>query len=675
MDGIKEFFKENKYFSIIFAILLAVLEIKGLLSIDNNSELLIIGGFILVGYIIIQLFNKKNKKIRKITQIIGSLFIILMTFSSLMYNNPTFNLLDMEKIREQKYERLLAQGLLQYSRENYRDAISVLEKAQKYALPDDLQDINLWEAEILSRNNQQEKAYIEIMSYYKENIEDYSSEDLDFLGITSLISLLNQGKFEELSKKALIMYETSKIPMAQELKMLALAKMNKKYELQVMFDSYKPTLIAEDYYNTIYYEIFNTIGSYFHGCGDYSRTLVALMLGSKNRQEYMEMESSTYYADIANLTTMSLSYKKSIQKFYTETVQLMIENNNQLYNLYKNDIVNFGLEIGSIEALKYKLSEYRPNLSSKIDQAISKYFEGETFITVELINNGKNIDILCITGKPFKSGDLELDEMEFLDKAYCKLISICDEDIVVKDIKGWEIDSGLTTFYYRIEAVNNKTFLLIDKAGSGEYSDFHLVDSDKCEIKNIESVNSEDTYHSYDINYLKENEKIILTWKFELLDYNIANAERKVVAIAKQTIDLNGNIIDYSIRYLNPALEIYQSINKEKNIKSNYLLNKVKIQGSEILDETLKQILTNSVEVRYLRTKIDETFNYMPESVTPKISVLLLGLANEQIEKTNNREEDIEEVKYIILVRKGVNDIDIINIYKLENDKLLCVMK
>lgn len=585
-----------------------------------------------------------------------------------------------------KYYKEFAEGLLNFAYRHYDKAQEDFNNLIKQAPNEDLKDVYVWLAETYARNKQYEKAYQIYKEYYEDIDTNVTFEELQYLALTRLITLLKNGEFEKLLEYTKELLKYSELSNLEEIEALAYLTNQMDDELMKVLNEKKYEFETAEYFRITQYSIWNDFVYYFNTDSTRLIYFLGLMFQNNTHPEKFEIDHFCIYEPLGNLTIQSLNKRMIYQNKLDSTLK-ELSNSNSIFSNYKNELIKFGLNIGSIYSLKLFLNQHNAtcySLFSKISKI--KKEEEINLIFIPLIKNAK-LYILWASGEPhiYTAPDNEKDsfsdyikEIKPLRKINLRLIEIDNKNINISEID-FQYGDDLGRFWFYIHPIeyDNYDYLFIETTGTGHYKGVYTLSINTLEINNIFPSGAERdcSYHSHNAYFTDWNDKTLLKWRFELDNYCEANVFRKVYGVTEFILKPDGTLRQTKYYFPNPALEFFENLNKSKLKLQNFLTEKLVIQGKKIKDKKFRDYITQRNIPCYMRTKVDESYSYMPEISYPNISCLHIHYpSDDEIGFFEEHELDDnvkEKADYLLLVKRFRNEIKILDIFEIKDTKVI----
>lgn len=660
--------KHNTKIGALVSFLLVVLGIKDFFSAAAGAETFIIFAFV-GSYWLIMKFIKRRRKFVLVLNYLYSIMLCTMIISLVLFNNAFLNLTKLFDPDPYKYQDIMAKGMLAYTNDDFIGAAQYFKKASKYDPGDIQKDISLYRADSLVRAGKQDQAYEVMSTYLKNNPGQSNNEDLRLLSVQKLINLYAANDYNQLAAISKSFSDQSEFQLYVEFEMVALALGSETEKLNQLFDSRVFGILETDMYRDIQRELWGCLYCHYVDSNDYIRALIALTIIESTSPEQFQKELFTDFYQIGNLRLFSLENKKVITDEYDNLIKNARIINSDLFEKYEEAIIEFGLQIGSVEGLKYFCKENFNASETELLSEVEKVLIDEKSFTFKILDCDNKKIILWICTTTFKEeGALSGRINEF---KYRIIKEDNNKDIIFEDLK-FLTSKGLTTHAIEVLSWPNSSgkFILKEKQGSGEYINFTFIDIKKKQKQSIEFDESV-SYHSMNeqVKYDEKSNKIYLQWNFEVQDYSKANIERKVVGIALAEINENGNSQNVTVSYLNPAVQFFQNLNPEEIKLSKYLLDQVVLSNKKIINSEFEKLISQDYSLNYQRTMIDDIFARFSEDVAPKVSAMRITL-NNWTEVDNASVGSNQNNEFLVLVQKENTKIKILNIYTINDGKL-----
>jgi len=311
-------------------------------------------------------------KFTAISTFLGCLYLLIYLFNLL---TPILISIITPKFNYQKYHKQFAQCLLDFSLRNYPKAQVGLKNLTKNAPDNDLKDIYAWLSESFSRNKQYENAFQTAKEYYQKIANSPTFEELQYLALVRLITLINSDKFSDLLHHSKKLINNGALSKLKEIEALAYLLNGEQDEVISLFNSNKYEFEKADYFRINQYTIWGYFASYFSGELTRLEYLLSLMFQYNTNPEAFERDYFCIYKPFYNLTLQSMGVRMGLQKTYEATLKYVKERDVKIFSNYKKELIDFGLSIGSQYALKLFLENNDYNskiLISKISKIKQK---------------------------------------------------------------------------------------------------------------------------------------------------------------------------------------------------------------------------------------------------------------------------------------------------------------
>lgn len=210
--------------------------------------------------------------------------------------------------------------------------------------------------------------------------------------------------------------------------------------------------------------------------------------------------------------------------------------------------------------------------------------------------------------------------------------------------------------------VQNDEFYLVVRRGTVLSLEIYKIGLDgSCTLIPFSSNKFYDNYRNFCFFYNEDRKE--LNVEFEKENWTQANAISKVRGVI--TAEVRDSIYITNINFKNPAAELFIK-RIEENIKFQaFIINNVKLNGREIVDVEFLDCIKNNHKLNYVKTSCDNMYEYVLSELMPDISILQIRFTLDEFSEDKKRE-------YIILVKRtSVDEIEVLDIYKIINSKKL----
>jgi len=564
----------------------------------------------------------------------------------------------------------LGQGLLSFSYGLFDAAQLHLKNALDRIPEEDLKDIYVWLCDSYSRNGEYEESYNILKKYYETVDKNVTFEELQNLALIRFANLFKNKEFDRLLDYTIKVFNGNEISNLKETEVLAYLINRKEEEVERLLKAENYIFERNGYLRRTQYDIWKIFSYYFSSYSEQFKYFLSLMFQKNTNPEKFEIDYFCKYIPFGNLTMQSLYSRLMMQNKFDSTLSKLNNSDNLIFSKYKDNIIRFGLNIGSKYCLKQYLNDFQ-SFNSLLFSKMSKVKKEEEIDLIFCPKQKNNkLYILWVSGEPRWYNEPKLDEALFLGKIYLRLIEFDKDSFNISKIDFPDYDDPMHFWIYITPIENEKyDFLAIKTTGSGHFKNIYSFSIDKLSVENIYPIEGLiDSYHSHNTYIYSDNGDIKISWNFELYSLCEANANRKVYGLCEYCLRKDGILENTSIYFPNPALEFFENLNKSKLRLQAFLTGKLDIQEKEIKDEKFKKYITLRKNFCYTRTQIDEAYLYMSEILYPKISCLLIHYPSydeiSSLENTDLEDEIKEEAYYLILVKKYEDEIKILDIFE-----------
>ncbi len=575
-----------------------------------------------------------------------------------------------------KYYHSFAEGLYAFSKEEYDLSLKHFRKSLRFSTPSTSNDLLLWlsfSSYASPSYNLSEKYLHQYVENNVDTLDDFVFQSLAYIRINSLI---NSGYYDSLSSFITALEPISDLEL-QEIHPMSLLLSDSIAAAKDILQHNKYQIANDPFYRDLQYQYWRIISSVLGESDiDLSYFLSLTFLQSISPHDF-ETKLFNLTLPNFNLTIQSLGFRQSLANKLDSILIHPSKYDNDILELYKDDISRFGLRLGSFESLKMYLLTINTNAGLILEKIKSNMHTNEIHYLFSPLITSSEKYLLWVTGIPqdpiAASPDTRKAEEEFmiLGNFKVRLIKIREDtcDIInLSDPYNFDWDAGnMQWFYVYPKSSDMPYYVIIESGGTGHYLSFMTFLCKELEFcRNIDSSIT-DTYHSKFVQINEKNDAVYISWLYELYSPCEANITRKVFGRAEAAIESPRSIMKEKTFFPNPALQFYENIS-ENNLKlQSLLLNKIIIQNKRITDQAFIHYVTSDVIPCYIRTQLDEIYISLPSYLYPSTSALVVYYPNHSssLDSDNN-----EGKKYLIMVKKEKGIIEILAIYEIENDRL-----
>jgi len=538
---------------------------------------------------------------------------------------------------------MIAQGLFDYSNMKYKPAARLLKKAMR-ARSTYHTSILLWLAETESTQGHFAKAY-ELLSQYANSINGESRDDiLSALALTKIIMLFRSEEKVQLPNY-IAELDLNKIKLSvPEAKMLALLLTDDYMAFSAQLDRLAPVLQTDSSMRRMQYELWTVFTLFSKMHGDqyheaYCRSILRLLFP----EEYDNLFYTAYFPFV-NLTLNSISKREDEIQTYEQLPKP--------WGYHAKELITLGMSMGSVYALEKTIG----SMMSK--QAISLVRDRP----ISFIQNGDLL--LIISASPISvspdeqiSRDPRILQFKFVGKYHLTLVKLDKLEgrcLVLNYVK---LD-GSNTFWIDALPVDRGKYLVITTRGTGHIKNFYQIDQSNF-IDLTTNEEAAESYHSFDFYWLESASTKRFLYNIEKFGTCGPNIARKM-PMQRSFAYTGGHISTSSDRYYNPALALYESLNKTKLNREKIILNSIMLGYGTVKDSSFLDYVTKGIPC-YQFSKIDEAYLIWPKELYPIVSCLVLRYP--RTDDISNKDFDT----FVLLVGLQDGKINILDIYRLSS--------
>jgi tetratricopeptide (TPR) repeat protein len=606
-----------------------------------------------IPYSTVKLFNliKKNKYLKILLATCTALGICYGAYKNLDSVHDVIKKRNLANYPEYS-GKWLAKAFVFFGKGEYSQAASCFENASSYASGSYKKEIKRWQIEAMYRDHREDEALELMKTEVRENDNLGSKDSFEGIAWSELAYAINTkkthriGKLIPLAKDGLIFKST---PENVALVHILLGNSSAADNYIAQNDEFTP-----DAYDGLRSQIMQILGIESETV-DPSLSLLAFSRARKINFDSFDKLVFIEHFPLVNLQVQPLDRRK--QFIDREMENLKKINNDSIYskiNIYE-EIEDFMISIGSLQVFLNRINRHYPECANSIVK-IPNYLSGKIPIAISYSFDRGSLKILVACGLPMENlskglakhsimGDIEFHHFT-VSKNIFKHHAMED-----KFYNPWDINLVPT----------DKGFFVVSLNGSGEFFGADFINNNTIKKSKID-LQKYNFYHASSVQYKLINNDLEISIRHEKPNSVEDNISRKVFYIS--TIRLSSSkLIDHKIKYPNPALELFETLDKSKMRLEQELLSKFQLTGKQVVDKELLNIVTTGKNVLYRRTEIDDVFNYGYEKFYPTLSALRLVLYGSDLDK-----DPLGEA--VIIVKRNNDNVELIDGYRIKDDKL-----
>lgn len=651
--------KNSKFLYYIVTAAFLILQFINFFSISNIKEFF--AGVFAFAILAFFIFIRKNFLGKWALRVYVLLLMVSLLFTAFT-QKPFFGLLANNHESQAFYDGF-SKGLYQYSIGNFDEALSTYGKLKRTVPEDETLSYYLWYMDAAIRANELElfeQLSEEIVQKFPNPTAKEARILFQDIPIARLVNTYNKGDFERLLDE-LSPYQNTNEEIITLFKLAALANVDSiknQDSIESLFFQLPECVDGFDSFGYVKNAILLEMFWAFLDNSRYDLSIIALSeLYSKDPAFLFETFLWVYpqQNNFINIRWISLDNLKRVKELFHEGWTQLHENGNQLYSVYKKTVTNLGLFLGITDVLQELEEEFD---CMQFDEVLEGYSEHASIYNILPFYNGKYLFII-LEDDFFAEGAADLPSTA--TQAYFYILdstSPAPIKPVITDGSQLQIPVIMGKLFMVQKSEDSHTCLIVCIAGSGEFLSLWFFDVETESLSSV-FVDESTSYHCADFIYNAKNRHC--NWTFEI-DNNIdSNMQTKVKGTVNAWLDFSSKKIDTQISYADPALQLYVEERNEQLIFP--LANLNRLGGREIKDEALLSLIRNNCMPYYHYSQIQNSFSYMAEMYAPDISGLEITYVSDETSIPS-------EANYFFLVKRKNEEVQILGIYKIVDQKL-----
>jgi hypothetical protein len=314
---------------------------------------------------------------------------------------------------------------------------------------------------------------------------------------------------------------------------------------------------------------------------------------------------------------------------------------------HARELITLGMSMGSSYALEKTIG----SMMSKRAISLVKHHP------ISFIENGSHLLIISASPHEQMSKDPEMLKYKFVGKYYLTLVKLDKLEGSCLILNHVELDEP-NIFWIDALPVESGKYLVIATRGTGHFKKFYQIDQSNF-IDLTTSDEAAESYHSSDFYWLESAGTKRFLHNIEKFGTCAPNVARKM-PMQRSFVYTGGHISTSSDRYYNPALTLYESLNKAKLNREKIILNSITLGHGIVKDSAFLNYLTKGIPC-YQFSKIDEAYLIWPKELRPTVSCLVLTYP--RTDDISNKDFDT----FVLLVGLQGRKINILDICRLSS--------
>lgn len=646
---------------------LSLVDLSSLFYISNLKELF--ASIFSIVLLLILLSISKSFLSKVILPIYIIMFMLMVVFTPYI-GHPFFGLLADNHSPQAFYDDF-SKGLYQYSIGNYNGALSQYKKIKTTVPEDETLNFYFWYMDAALRANNLE-LYRQLSEEIIIKIQNPTSEESQFLHkyipISNLVVAHNERDFEKILDE-LSRYQGANEEIFTLFELFLQTSVNKSDKQNDIVEALLLQLPnCEDNFENFDYIKNNLLVDISYICEEsahYDWEVIALSeLYSKSPAKFFETFFSIYpnpagYGNVLNVRWISLGKLTEMRNIFHKG-WLQLHENSKLYAIYKSNITNLGLFLGSIDVFQ-EIEEKVDD--SEFDEILESYSEHAMVYNILPLYDGKYLFIILegeFNGWENSNFSLQATGAFFYILDSNNHISI--KPITIDGIH-FQIPLAMDKLFFVLKSENSHKCLIAHILGTDNHLTLSFLDVKTNSLSSL-SIDEDVNYHCSNFAFNTKDQHS--NWGFEINNELDPNILPKVSGKVDAWLDFNNQTITTQVSYVDPALQLYTEERNEELIFP--LANLNRLGGREIKDDVLLRLIRDNCKPYYHYSAIQESFSYMAEMHPADLSGLGITYLSDESTITS-------EASYFFLVKRRGEGLQILGLYKITDNGLKDVYK